>query len=289
MGNIGDVARSKLIKQIAQKYCSRAEVLGEICMEQEYRHFQDIAPFLPEGLKYLENIAFRLNPKLWFGDAESAVVCAFQYWDNTRDSSIVYKKYGQWKTVRNRSSNKFPVLPFSDDAVVQISRYDVCGDYHKIIRTQLEKMTTEIKLILPDAKARIFVDTSPLSEKNLAVKSGLGWRGKNTLVMNSEIGSYFFIGGILLSVKLENTSQAQNSDCQDCDFCVKACPAKALSPYQLDAGKCISYWTTQNKSEIPDEIKKISANKACGCDICQEICPFNKKTDSRALNIFNPL
>lgn len=160
--------------------------------------------------------------------------------------------------------------------VPKISRYAWGnGDYHKVIKKKLKNICKEIQEFFPDLKAKYFVDDSPVMEKRRAVKSGIGWQGKNTIVINPEYGSFFFIGDILLNIELEEDKPIEDL-CGSCKLCMKSCPTGALfEEYRLDANLCISYQTIENKKEIPENINL--NNWIFGCDICQDVCPYNKK------------
>jgi len=163
-----------------------------------------------------------------------------------------------------------------------ISRYTLGRDYHKLIRKRLatiaqQLQTAAVQLGLTDIRQRAFVDSAPVLERPLAEKAGLGWIGKHTLVLNEEVGSWFFLGEILTSLPLPiNKTQAENR-CGDCINCLKVCPTDAfVAPYQLDARRCISYLTIEHKGAIPIEFREAMGNRIFGCDDCQAICPWNK-------------
>lgn len=160
--------------------------------------------------------------------------------------------------------------------IPKISRYGWGkGDYHKVINKKLKNICRDLKEFVPGLKTKYYVDDGPLMEKQFAVKSGIGWQGKNTIVINPEYGSFFFIGDILLNIELE-TDEPIEDLCGSCKLCLKSCPTGALyEPYKLDANLCIAYHTIENKNEIPGNIDL--NNWIFGCDICQDVCPYNKK------------
>ena len=137
-------------------------------------------------------------------------------------------------------------------------------------------------------QSRAFVDSGPVAEKAWARQCGIGWQGKNTLVINKTGGSFCFIGIIYTELNLE--ADAPETDrCGDCQNCIKACPAGALhTPYRLDIEKCISYQTIENRQEIPPEVRPTLRNRIYGCDICQDVCPFNRHAKSHCVPEFNP-
>lgn len=165
-----------------------------------------------------------------------------------------------------------------------LSRYALGRDYHKLIRKRLAKLSTQISDYCQDfpeirdqLKQRPFVDSAPVMEKAFAEKSGLGWIGKNTLLINDSAGSWFFLGEIITNLPLPIDNPRQPNRCGSCDACLKICPTDALvAPYQLDATRCISYLTIELKGPIPLEFREPMGNRVFGCDDCQLICPWNK-------------
>ena len=155
------------------------------------------------------------------------------------------------------------------------------SDYHTAIRKDLKPLLAELKKMFPDAHSRIVVDTAPLLERDFARSAGLGWIGKNTLLLNKKLGSYFFLCAILTEIDLcRNTIEqaAAISHCGSCQACIEACPTKAIrAPYILDANRCISYWTIEHKGDIPPEIRESIGPWIFGCDACQIVCPWNSK------------
>ncbi len=164
-----------------------------------------------------------------------------------------------------------------------ISRYTLGRDYHKLVRKRLSKLAQKIQQQATqfytdaDIQQRPFVDSAPVLERPLAAKAGLGWIGKHTLLLNEEAGSWFFLGEILTNIPLPITARAVANQCNDCQACLKVCPTDAFPrPYQLDARRCISYLTIENKGPIPLEFREPIGNRIFGCDDCQAICPWNK-------------
>lgn len=162
-----------------------------------------------------------------------------------------------------------------------ISRYALGRDYHKLIRKRLavlaERIAKEAEAFADDISQRPFVDSAPVLERPLAAKAGLGWVGKHTLVLHEKAGSWFFLGEILTSLPLPLDNDRQENRCGDCTACLKVCPTDAFpQPYQLDARRCISYLTIENKGPIPEEFREPIGNRVFGCDDCQAICPWNK-------------
>ncbi len=157
-----------------------------------------------------------------------------------------------------------------------ISRYALGRDYHKVLRGKLQMLATKIASVVEDFQYRVFTDSAPVMEVALATKSGIGWRGKHTLLLNREAGSMFFLGEIYVNLPL-NIDTATSEHCGTCQKCIDICPTQAITaPYQLDARRCISYLTIENKGAIPVEFREAIGNRIYGCDDCQLVCPWNK-------------
>lgn len=171
-----------------------------------------------------------------------------------------------------------------DPTKAYVSRYALGRDYHKLIRKRLAQLAQLIDKALPEdypgkgeVQNRAFVDSAPVMERPLAEKAGLGWRGKHTLILNSTAGSWFFLGEIFTFLPLPVDQSTQANQCGECTACLKVCPTDAFPrPYELDARRCISYLTIENKGAIPEEFREPMGNRVFGCDDCQAICPWNK-------------
>ncbi len=169
-----------------------------------------------------------------------------------------------------------------DPSKAYVSRYALGRDYHKLIRKRLAQLAERIDAALPvdyplKGQNRAFVDSAPVMERPLAEKAGLGWTGKHTLIINSSAGSWFFLGEIFTFLPLPVDTPQQPNQCGDCTACLKVCPTDAFPrPYELDARRCISYLTIENKGAIPEEFREPIGNRVFGCDDCQAICPWNK-------------
>ncbi|MDA8682387.1 tRNA epoxyqueuosine(34) reductase QueG [Porticoccaceae bacterium] len=174
-------------------------------------------------------------------------------------------------------SNMIAVL--GDDNKAYISRYALGRDYHKLIRRRLAALVKKIELELPlsDLSQRPFVDSAPVMEKPIAEQAGLGWIGKNTLLLNQTAGSWFFLGEIYTSLALPVDNQTQEDKCGKCKACITVCPTDAFpEPYVLDARRCISYLTIEHKGSIDEELRPLMGNRVFGCDDCQIRCPWNR-------------
>lgn len=169
-----------------------------------------------------------------------------------------------------------------------ISIYAQNLDYHKVIIKKLKKLCKYISELEPESYNRPICDTAPLLERAFAESAGLGWIGKNTCLINNKKGSYFFLGEILTSLKLVTNDKVKNY-CGKCTQCMDICPTKAIiAPYQLDSRKCISYWTIEHRGDIPQVLWEGIGSHIFGCDLCQAVCPWNKKTDMTTHQEFYP-
>ena len=159
----------------------------------------------------------------------------------------------------------------------KVSRYAWGKDYHLVIWQKLNELETELKELEPELETLSYVDTGPVMDKAWAVRAGIGWMGKHTNVINPNIGSWFFIANIITNFEFEY-SEIITDHCGTCTACIDACPTNAIvQEYNVDANKCISFQTIENKDEIPVELKGNFDNWIFGCDICQDVCPWNNK------------
>jgi epoxyqueuosine reductase len=185
--------------------------------------------------------------------------------------------------------NYSPSEKIFEEGEYRISNYAYGDDYHKVIKDKLHQLLTSIEEKTGKRKARVFVDSAPVLDRAWARKSGLGFIGKNTMLINRKGGSYFFIGHIMLDLDLKDDNDKEESSfCGSCTLCLKACPTSALEPFRLDANKCISYLTIEHRSDIPDQFRERMNHWIFGCDICQEVCPWNRKTEPHREPAFEP-
>ncbi|SVA91516.1 uncharacterized protein METZ01_LOCUS144370 [marine metagenome] len=176
----------------------------------------------------------------------------------------------------------------SDPEAAYISRYALGRDYHKVMRRKLQKLADRITSEIEGYQFRAFVDSAPVMEKPLGVKSGLGWMGKHTNLIDRDTGSWFFLGELYTDLPLPfDTPQKDN--CGNCTRCITACPTNAITaPYELDARLCISYLTIEHKSTIPEPLRALIGNRIFGCDDCQLVCPWNRDAAQTQLTDFAP-
>lgn len=169
-----------------------------------------------------------------------------------------------------------------------VSRYALGRDYHKVLRNKLQAFADAISNEIAPHEYRVFTDSAPVMEIPLAVKAGLGWRGKHTLLLSRERGSLFFLGEIYTTLKLP-AAEVQTDHCGSCRACIDVCPTQAITaPHRLDARRCISYLTIESKASIPVEFRKAIGNRIYGCDDCQLICPWNKFARKATVPDFAP-
>jgi epoxyqueuosine reductase len=202
------------------------------------------------GIHYLErNPESRLDPHLIFPDAKSIVAVLMNYFPAT-------------------------ILPDKDNYI--LSKYTYGKDYHTVITGKLKELGRYMKQECGATLAKGYVDTSPLLEKRWAQRCGLGWIGKNTILLNNINGSFHFVG-ILLTDLVPDYDPPGTDHCGSCDKCIRACPTGALiAPHKLEPAKCIAYLTLESKGPLPEDLKDLFMDRICGCDICQDVCPYNK-------------
>lgn len=180
--------------------------------------------------------------------------------------------------------NYFTTKKQGGDGIPVISRYAYGIDYHCLIKGKLEKLFGFIIKIYPKVKGQSYVDFAPIMEKAWAREAGLGWFGKNSLLLNKEIGSFFFIGILVLNIVLEYDNPFTEDYCGNCRLCIDSCPTQAINNNRtIDARRCISYLTVENKSPIPEEFAGRLEYRVFGCDKCQEVCPWNKNVKAHKI------
>jgi epoxyqueuosine reductase len=164
----------------------------------------------------------------------------------------------------------------ADRSKAYVSRYALGRDYHKVLRARLQRLADRIEAEIGEFGYRVFTDSAPVMEVELATRAGLGWRGKHTLALTREAGSFFFLGEIYTDLPLPVDGPV-TEHCGTCARCIEACPTGAIvGPYQLDARRCISYLTIELKGAIPVDLRTLVGNRVYGCDDCQLVCPWNR-------------
>ena len=212
-------------------------------------------------MSYMENnFDKRLNPTLLVDDAKSVVSLLLNYYPSEFLNQDSYK----------------------------ISKYAYGQDYHSVIKGKLKELLFSIQSNIGEVSGRAFVDSAPVLDKAWAAKSGLGWIGKNSNLLTQKVGSFYFIAELIIDLDLEYDN-ATTDHCGSCTACIDACPTQAIvAPYVVDGSKCISYFTIELKENIPQEMKGKFDDWAFGCDVCQDVCPWNKFSKPHNEPLFNP-
>lgn len=212
-------------------------------------------------MSYMENnFDKRLNPTLLVDDAKSVVSLLLNYYPSEFQNTDSYK----------------------------ISKYAYGQDYHFVIKEKLKELLASIQSTIGEVSGRAFVDSAPVLDKAWAAKSGLGWIGKNSNLITQQVGSFYFIAELIIDIELEY-DYATTDHCGSCTACIDACPTEAIvAPYVVDGSKCISYFTIELKENIPQEMKGKFEDWAFGCDVCQDVCPWNRFSKFHKEPLFNP-
>ncbi|MBT8185395.1 MAG: tRNA epoxyqueuosine(34) reductase QueG, partial [Eudoraea sp.] len=183
--------------------------------------------------------------------------------------------------------NYFPETTQKEDTY-KISKYAYGRDYHHVIKSKLRQLQQFITEEIGEVNGRAFVDSAPVLDKAWAAKSGLGWMGKHSNLLTQQAGSFYFIAELIVDLDLEYDSPVTDH-CGTCTACIDACPTAAIvQPYVVDGSKCISYFTIELKNEIPDSVKGQFDDWIFGCDICQDVCPWNRFSKPHREPLFNP-
>lgn len=212
-------------------------------------------------MQYMENhFDKRLNPTLLVDGAKSVITLLLNYYPEEQQISDSYK----------------------------ISKYAYGQDYHFVIKEKLKELLHSINENIGEVGGRAFVDSAPVMDKAWAAKSGLGWIGKNSNLLSKKTGSFFFIAELIVDIDLEY-DHATTDHCGSCTACIDSCPTQAIiQPYVVDGSKCISYFTIELKENIPHEMKGSFNDWAFGCDVCQDVCPWNRFSKPHREPLFNP-
>lgn len=208
-----------------------------------------------------KNIDKRIDPQFLVPDAKSLIVTGLSYYTDIKQSE--------------------PGVPV-------ISRYAYGANYHDVIKGKLYKLLAFIKSLKAETEGRPFADTGPLLEKAWASEAGLGWQGKHSIVINKKIGSFFFIGALIINIELDYDKPVKKKFCGNCRLCIDLCPTGAINENStIDARKCIANLTIENREAIPEELIPKIGGRIYGCDKCQEVCPWNKNAKSHNTPEFN--
>ena len=203
---------------------------------------------------------------LWMEETEERRANPSVLWPEVRSIMVLAMNYGP-------DSNPLSILEHKDRAAISV--YAQNRDYHDIIKGKLKHIASRFAA-RAGQDVKVFVDTAPVMEKPLAQAAGLGWQGKHTNLVSRELGSWLFLGSIFTTAEIP-PDEPDRDHCGSCRACLDACPTKAFpSPYRIDAGRCISYLTIENKGPIPHEFRKAMGNRIYGCDDCLSVCPWNK-------------
>ncbi|MEA3317132.1 MAG: tRNA epoxyqueuosine(34) reductase QueG, partial [Bacteroidota bacterium] len=212
-------------------------------------------------MAYMENhFEKRVNPAKLVDNAKSIISVLYNYYPSELQKNDTYK----------------------------ISKYAYGQDYHYVVKDKLKDLLNFIQSEYENVSGRVFIDSAPVLDRAWAAKAGLGWIGKNTNLINKKLGSYVFIGELIIDIDLDYDKPIKDY-CGTCTKCIDACPTNAIvEPYVVDARKCISYLTIENKNEIPEEFKGKLKDNIFGCDICQDVCPWNSNLEGNSEPLFTP-
>ena len=211
-----------------------------------------------------------------------------QYMENYFDMRLDPTKLVEGsKSVISLLLNYYPT-EFQKDDTYKISKYAYGRDYHFVIKDKLKEFLNTLETEIGDITGRAFVDSAPVLDKAWAVRSGLGWMGKHTNVLSKKAGSFYFIAELIVDLDLEYDTPVTDH-CGSCTACIDACPTQAIvEPYKVDGSKCISYYTIELKEALPASAKGSFDDWAFGCDVCQDVCPWNRFSKSHKEPLFNP-
>lgn len=211
-----------------------------------------------------------------------------QYMENHFDKRLDPRKLVPGaKSVVSLLYNYYPSESQIDDTY-KISKYAFGTDYHFVIKDKLKEFMYHLQEEIGEVHGRAFVDSAPVLEKAWAARSGLGWIGKHSNLLTQQLGSFYFLAELVLDLELESDHPVTDH-CGDCTACIDACPTEAIiQPYVLDGSKCISYFTIELKNEIPASYKGKLDDWVFGCDVCQDVCPWNRFSEAHAEPLFNP-
>ncbi|MDG1713897.1 tRNA epoxyqueuosine(34) reductase QueG [Lacinutrix sp.] len=243
--------------------------------------------FLSSGIskaEFLETEAPRLEH--WLNNNRHG---SMQYMENHFDKRLDPTKLVEdSKSVISLLLNYFPPQTQKDTEAPKLSKYAYGNDYHHVIKSKLKALTHFIQNEIGEVNGRAFVDSAPVLDKAWAAKSGLGWIGKHSNLLTQQVGSFYFIAELIIDLDLEYDT-ITTDHCGTCTACIDACPTQAIvQPYVVDGSRCISYFTIELKDQLPNEMKGKFDNWMFGCDVCQDVCPWNKFSKPHSQPLFNP-
>lgn len=212
-----------------------------------------------------------------------------QYMENHFDKRLDPTKLVEdSKSVISLLLNYYPSTIQTDKKAPKLSKYAYGNDYHHVIKHKLKSLLNFIQDEIGEVSGRAFVDSAPVLDKAWAAKSGLGWIGKHSNLLTQQVGSFYFIAELIIDLDLEYDTPVTDH-CGTCTACIDACPTEAITaPYVVDGSKCISYFTIELKENLPNEFKGKFDNWMFGCDVCQDVCPWNKFSKPHNEPLFNP-
>jgi epoxyqueuosine reductase len=264
---------------------------GENSDPSSFPELSGFAKWIAEGrageMEYLkrrdnDDHFLRSSVQIPFPWVRSVIVCAVNY-NSDQPYSIDYDDANAAEPkgwIARYAWSGCQQTPVSEEETVATGTAKLAPtDYHSVMRTRLKNLCAKLKQTVGDFEARCFVDTGPLVERIYARYAGLGWQGKNTCMIHESLGSWFFLGVILTSLELprEDWMQPMPDRCGSCTRCIDACPTEALAPYQMDASRCIAYLTIEKRGSISEDLAAKVGRNVFGCDICQEVCPWNRR------------
>ena len=214
---------------------------------------------------------------------------SMQYMENHFDKRLDPTKLVEdSKSVISLLLNYFPSQTQKDTEAPKLSKYAYGNDYHHVVKSKLKALTHFIQNEIGEVNGRAFVDSAPVLDKAWAAKSGLGWIGKHSNLLTQQVGSFYFIAELIIDLDLEYDT-ITTDHCGTCTACIDACPTQAIvQPYVVDGSRCISYFTIELKDQLPNEMKGKFDDWIFGCDVCQDVCPWNKFSKPHREPLFNP-
>lgn len=263
-----EVSTDRSVSELIKGYAS--EIGFDLCGIAKSRtlteHREILIDWTNSGMNgdmaYLgENIEKRINPGILFPGAKSLIVTGLNYFSGNKQGG--------------------PGVPV-------ISQYAYGQNYHIVIKSRLNKLLSFIRQINPEVSGKVFVDSAPILEKAWAREAGIGWPGKHSVLINPKLGTFFFLGIIIVNTELDYDIPANEDHCGTCRLCIDACPTGAINDNRtINTPLCIAYLTLESKSDIPSDLVPKLSGRAFGCDICQDACPWNSKAKPHTVPEFD--